>query len=235
MFNKDMFEGKDFMNRMFQRVDGMAWDMMTGKVGLRTAEGLATLDMGPDNLVDDAQISINVFDGMSMPIPAFAQSVPVASIVVGDMIYDPKRKKLVGWVIEKNADNKMKLMTESGTYSNWKPAKINMMGFDPGVLVVRSLMTMLPGGAAGVGQMQNQMMLMMQMGMLENDNDMDSLMPMMLMSQMGGLGGTPGAPGGDMMSQLMPMMMMKKFMSNGNSNNAPKNGKSYFDQNRGGN
>lgn len=196
------FPGADkLMSRFFRPAEGIVWDLMSGKVGVQTSEGIVTLS----GEGDDAQISINLLDDFGMPLPAFAQSTPVDAIKVGDIIYRGKRET-VSFVI-KAEDGKFRVMNVDGTSSAWSPPKVNVLGFDSGVMVLRSLMTMLPNGDKGLGQMQSMLLPMMMMG---GDNaDLEKLMPLMLMSQTGNLGGGADAGG---MGNMMQMMMLMKMM-----------------------
>lgn len=72
------------MDRMFRKADGVVWDMMTGKIGIKTDAGIATLD-------ESGVVNINMFDDFGVALPAFAQSTPVDQISAGDIIYTGKR------------------------------------------------------------------------------------------------------------------------------------------------
>ena len=147
-------------------------------------------------------------------------------------------KEVNGWVVEIKAAatpvdpaaptslvKKFVIMTPDGTRKTWVPPKMSMLGFDSGVMVLRSLMNMLPGGAGGLGQMQNMLLPMMMMGGDEGGMDMGSIMPMMLFSQMGGTTGVtdPAAP--NPMAQMLPMMMMMQMMK---GNKGGKGGSGFF-------
>lgn len=197
-----------FMSRMFRKADGVVWDLMTGKIGVQTSEGIATLE----GEGDDARITSNLFDEFGIALPAFAQSTPTAAVKVGDIIYRGDRGN-IAWVISKNEDKgTFKLMKPNGESTTWTPPKISMLGLESGVMVLRSLMSMLPTGAGGLGQMQSMLLPMMMMngGDLGGDG-MEKMMPLMLMSQMnGGDAGAAGAGGmGNMMQMMMFMSMMK--------------------------
>lgn len=221
------------MDRFFRRVENVVWDMMTGRVGFSTAEGICSIDLGElsdDKMsAPDAQVSINLFDDFGMAIPGFAQSIPASQISLGDMIYSSATNKVLGWVIEKN-DKGLRLMRQDGTSTAWKAPKVELLGFESGVMVLRSLTNMLPNGQAGLGQMQNMLMPMAMMGMLGDDTDSDDTMsqmiPMMLMSQLG-LGGADPAQSGGMMGNMMQMMMMQKLMG-GMGGGARPAGKPFF-------
>ena len=209
--SKINFPGADkFMSRMFRKVDGVVWDMMTGKIGVATDEGIATLDVSD---ADSPRININLFDEFGMALPAFAQSTPVDAINVGDIIYRGKRDT-ISFVIEKK-DGKFRVMNVDGTSATWTPPKTSMLGLESGVMVLRSLVNMLPTGQAGVNSMQNMLMPLMLMGGLEGDG-VEKLMPFMLMSQMNG-GGT-----GDMNGMMMAMMMSGMMKGNTFGDIAPR-------------
>lgn len=201
------FNTDKLLSRMFRKADGVVWDMMTGKIGVLTDEGIATLE----GTGDDARINVNLFDDFGMQVPAFAQSTPVVAVNPGDIIYFGARNN-VGWIIEKD-DSKgadkisFKLLKADGQTSSWKPPKVTTFGIDGGVMVLRSLMTMLPGGSGDLSKMQNALMPMAMMGMLgDNDGGMiEKMMPLMLMQSMGG-----GDPAG--MGNMMQMMLMMKMM-----------------------
>lgn len=217
--------GDKMMNRFFRRVDNAVWDMFTGRIGVETSEGITTLE----GEGDDAQINVNIMENFGMPVPAFAQSTQLADVAVGDLIYVGNKPK--GWVIEVKLTpatestpekRKFKIMTPTGTETNWTPPKVSMLGFDSGVMVLRSLMNMLPSGETGLNSMQGMLMPMMMMG---GDVDFEKIMPMMLFSQLGADGkGTDTAMGNNMMQ----MMMMAQMMGGG-SKKPKRGGGGYFD------
>jgi hypothetical protein len=149
-------------------------------------------------------------DDFGIALPAFAQSTPVADVKVGDIIYSGKTR--ITWVIEVNADKgNFRVMKPNGESTTWTPPKVSMLGFESGVMVLRSLMSMLPNGDKGLGQMQNMLMPMMMMGGLsgadgEGNDMMEKMMPLMLMGQMNG--GTDSGGMGNMMQTMMMMKMM---------------------------
>ena len=198
-----MFNGNKLFDRMFRKADGVVWDLMSGKIGIQTDDGIVTLD----GEGDDAQVNLNLFDDFGFALPAFAQSTPVANVQVGDIIYRGTRNN-VAWVISKNEDKgTFKLMKPNGETVGWTAPKVQMLGFESGVMVLRSLATMLPGGDKDMSQMQNLLMPMLMFG--DGDGEfggdmMDKLMPMMLMGMMNG--------GGNNLGNMMPMVMMMNMM-----------------------
>ena len=220
----NMFNGQKLMDRFFRKVDNVCWDLSTGDIGLFTDEGIATIE----GKGADAQIVINPIDQMGMGVPAFAQNTPVADVKVGDLI--SVSKKLTGWVTKKTA-KQVSLMKLDGTTSTWTPPKTKMLDFASGVMVVRSIGDMFGGGEKGAGALtglQGMMMPMMMMG--GGDMDLDSMMPMMLMSQMGSLTTADGADASNPMSgmaAMMPMLMMSKMMggNSGTGGGSPSTGR----------
>jgi hypothetical protein len=96
-------------------------------------------------------------------------------------------------------------MKPNGETVGWTAPKVQMLGFESGVMVLRSLATMLPGGDKDMSQMQNLLMPMLMFGDGEFSGDMmDKLMPMMLMGMMNG--------GGNNLGNMMPMVMMMNMM-----------------------
>lgn len=217
-----------FMSRMFRKADGVVWDLMSGKVGIKTPDGIATID----GQGADAQVSINMMDQFGFEIPAFAQSTPIAAVAEGDIIYFGSKDQ-PGWVIEKKGgvDGKpisFVIMRVNGTTSNWNPPKVQMLGLESGIMVLRSLMTMLPGGAGGLGQMQGVLLPMMMGG--EENMDMEQMMPLMLMSQMGaGPGADGAAASGNAMAGMMQTMMMMKMFGGNKGEKGGKGPAGFFD------
>ena len=239
--NFNMPGGDKFMDRLFRKAPGVVWDMMSGKIGVQTKDGIATFSGEGDN----AEIEINLFDQFGMEVPAFAQSTPIAAVNVGDLIYFGAGDK-PGWIVEKRYGVKptgsstprrptkkstaagpgaeltvaeedidksnvsFTLMKVDGQRTVWKAPKISMLGMgNDGVMVIRSLLTMLPGGQNDLNGMQSNMMMMMQMSAMSGNEgglDMEKMMPLMLMGAMGGQQG-----GG-----MNPMMMMMLMQNGGN-------------------
>ena len=209
------FPGADkIMSRMFRRADGVVWDLMTGKIGVQTDEGIATLEGSGD----DAQVNLNLMDEFGVALPAFAQATPKNGVQVGDIIYRGARNN-IAWVIDKTevekdgvTSYKFKLMKPNGETTSWNPPKVSLMGFESGVMVLRSLMTMLPGGQGDLTQMQGVLMPLMLMGGMDGNSDvMDKMMPLMLMQMVNG----QGAQGG--MGNMMQTMMLMSMLKGGNS------------------
>lgn len=208
MFNMN---ADKFLNRMFRKAEGVVWDLMTGKVGVQVDDGIATLDwVGEDNGEPKTPtININILDDFGMPLPAFAQSTPVANVQVGDIIYRSANKNPnIAWIIEKRDNGSFKLMKPSGDFGSFIPPKVSVFGLESGVMVLRSLVSMMPNGQSDVASLQGMLMPMMLMGGM-GDGDMSGLekmIPLMLMGQMSG-----GGMGGNAMLQAM---MFSKLLGN---------------------
>lgn len=189
-----------FVDRMFRKADGIVWDLMTGKVGVATSDGIATIE----GEGDDARITVNVMDDFGIALPAFAQSTPPDAIKVGDIIYRGKRDN-ISFVIEKKDNGKFRVMNVDGTSATWTAPKVQMLGFDSGVMVLRSLVSMLPNGNDGLGQMQGNLLPMIMLAGGPDGLDMEKILPLMLMTQ-SGAAGTGGM--GNMMQTMLMMQMM---------------------------
>lgn len=188
-------------SRFFRKVDDAVWDMTTGQLGLKSGDSILTL-IGADE--KDAQVSENLFAAMSVPVPAFAQQLPLAQITFGDIIYG--EKGALGWVIKKTAKS-VTVMSKQGSTTTITPRKVAMLGAAAGdtLMVLRSLIAMT-GGTEGLAGLQSSMLpMLMLMGDKEGDDSGDMLSTMLMMQFMGGQqqGGVAG------MNPMMMLMMMK--------------------------
>lgn len=228
MSTKDLFSNDKLMNRFFRPVQNVVWDLMSGKIGVRTKDNeIATLEIDADG---NASVNINLFEQFGVAIPAFAQNTPKSAVVQGDLIYVDG--KIKGWVLE-NTDKAFKLVHPDGGIHSWTPPKVQMFGLDGGVMVARSLINMLPGGSAGLGGMQANLLPLLAMS--GGDLDLEKMMPLMLMTQMGTPGADPAAAAANPMANMMPMLMMMSMMKGGNksgtgSKDSPLN--NFFDMGR---
>ncbi len=241
--------GEKLVKRFFRRVDDCVWDLMTGKLGVRTKDGIATLD----GVGDEAQINVNLFEQFGMPLPAFAQSTPVDAIKEGDIVYNDR--KMLGWVIKRPEPVTwaFKILKVDGSRTEWRPPKVNSIGIDlSGAMVLRSLINTLPTG--GLGTMQSMLLPMMMMGG-GSFGDLEDMLPAMLMMQCGGMPGMPGLPGmpgaeaapaakgkkgaapavpvaavNPMAGMMQTMLMMKMMGGMGRKGGGGKPGANWFDQ-----
>lgn len=214
---KDLLNSNKLMDRFFRRVDGVVWDLMSGRIGIKNGDGIATVE----GEGEEAQVVLNLFDQFGMEIPAFAQNTPVDSITVGDLIYGAKSP--LGWVVEKK-EKSFVLLKADGTRSTWSPPKVQMLGFDGGAMVLRSLINILPGGKTGLSGMQSMLMPMLMMG--GDGVDLEKMLPVMLMSQVGADPANPAT--GNNMAGVMQMMMLMQLM--GNKSGDKSTGSNFFDR-----
>ena len=71
--------GAKMMSKFFRPVNNVVWDLMSGRIGVKTNEGIITLE----GAGDEAQVVQNLFDEFGMALPAFAQNTPVDQIKEG--------------------------------------------------------------------------------------------------------------------------------------------------------
>lgn len=190
------------LNRFFRKVDSVVWDLMTGKLGIKTGEGILTLD----GEGDDAQVSMNLFDNFGVSLPAFAQNTPIDAIKSNDLIFG--EKKILGWVVKvpTGESKTFILLKPDGTRGEWRPPKVQSIGLDlNGAMVLRSLINTLPEG--GLSNMQNMLMPMLMMG--GDAEGLDGILPALLFTQMNNGGKADASnPMGNMLQTMMMMKMM---------------------------
>lgn len=193
------------ISRMFRRVDTVVWDLMTGRLGVRTSDGEIATFEGTD--ADSATVNLNPFDDFGVALPAFAQSTPATSVQVGDLVYKSgTRPAWITEVVEKpDGSKRFKTIDPSGSLGSWNPPKVSVFGLDSGVLVVRSLLSMFPGdGTAGLTGLQGTLMPLLMFGGGDSGLDLEKLLPLILMGSING----SGAMGGGNVIQTLFMMKM---------------------------
>jgi hypothetical protein len=206
MLNLSETGSNAILNRLFRRVDGVVWDLMSGKVGIRNSEGVVTFSLDQSTVESPAvgSVSINPFESFSVPIPAFASRVASNEVNPGDLVHGARGP--LGWVVDRK-EVAFTIMKPDGSSTIWSPPKVEMMGEGQGAMVVRSLLQ-IGGGKEGLGNFQSALLPMVMMGGLEGGDGagmLDKMMPMMMMMQAGGAGGGMN----QMMSTMMMMSMMK--------------------------
>lgn len=187
------------MQSMIQPIENVSYDLQTGLTGIKTKSGIVTLE--------GEELSKNPMDFFGMDIPAFAMLTPVADVKAGDIIVS--EGKAYGFIIEITETGSLKTINIQGHVSRFVPTKVNMLGIQKGVTVVKSFTNLFGGSTDGKGAMDMNSLMMMSMlsgGGKDGDKSskMESILPMLMLS--GGLGGSGSATGG--MNPLMLMMMM---------------------------
>lgn len=200
------------MTNMFAPVDNVKYDLASGQTGIVTDGGLVTL--GSDGALDQ-----NPMDFFSLELPAFAMLTPAKDIQRGDIIVSSG--KAYGFILEPGlkpaqrgrakvdvatdpeaetvTKGELQTINVQGHVSRFRPKRVTMMGVSDGLLVVRSFNNLF--GAPSTEQ-QNPMQAMLPLMLMSksgNGNQMEKLLPLMMM--MGGMGG-----GQNMMNN--PLMMM---------------------------
>lgn len=204
------------LNKMFAKVENVVLDMTTCSIGIKSPKGdiLTIQETQGEKGKKEFMIVDNIFD-LSMAIPAFATQQPIEAIAEGDMLVNANNIA-VGWVTSKTA-KQLTYLKGDGTISKMALSKVALMGGEKGTakIISKSMVA---------GLSQNPMMLMMlQDGGVEGC-DMDSMLPMLMMSQM-----QPTTTGvaqpmqQNFMGGMNPMMMMMMMDSN-------KSGKSSMEK-----
>lgn len=220
---KDMLGnvGQRMVDKFFRRVNDVYWDLMSGRVGIKNDDGINTLE----GEGEEAQVVVNMIDDFGVPLPAFAQNTPVKDIKNGDLIYNAR--KVMGWVVHVPEHDKghkaFKLLKPDGTRGEWRPPKVASLGLDlSGAMVLRSLVNTLPDG--GLGNMQGMLLPLLMMG--GESEELEDMLPLLLMSQMGAVGGG----GGNMVQTLMMMKMMKGGFGTSKGKRTDRDRVGFFEQ-----
>ena len=226
----DNFSSDQFTDRIFKKVEGIAWDLMSGTIGVISGDSILTLS----GEGDDAEINENLFKQLSIPFPAYARSTEPDNVNVGDIIY--YSGKIKGWVTKVNIKrvkgqspiiSSFQIRTPTGTSTNWKPPKVNLFGFNTGVMVVKSLLSLFSGDKENFSNFQSSLVPLLMMGSMtgKGTKSLENVMPMLLLSHletpsnnknnsmmnMGGMGTN------NMMMMMIQMELMKSLFSNDSS------------------
>lgn len=177
------------MSAMIQPIENVSYDLQTGSTGIKTGTGIVTFD--------GEGLSKNPLDFFGMDIPAFAMLTPVAQVRPGDILVS--EKKAYGFIQEVTDSGSLRTLNVQGHSSRFLPTKVNMMGIEKGVTIVKSFGNLFGQGEGGQMDMSQLMMMSMMTGDKGNFEDM---LPMLMLS--GGLGGGAASA----MNPLMLMMLM---------------------------
>lgn len=177
------------MSAMIQPIENVSYDLQTGSTGIKTGTGIVTFD--------GEGLSKNPLDFFGMDIPAFAMLTPVSQVKAGDILVS--EKKAYGFIQEVTESGSLRTLNVQGHSSRFLPTKVNMMGIEKGVTIVKSFGNLF--GQSEGGQMDMSTLMMMSV-MTGDKGNFEDMLPMLMLS--GGLGG--GAAGA--MNPLMLMMLM---------------------------
>ena len=184
------------MNRLFRRISGVVIDAMSGKTGIKTDDGVYTIDF---NDKKEHTVSVNIVDGLSFNVPGFASQVPYDKVKAGDLVVGDKN--IIGWVVAKNGAS-LKVADHNGFTKNYTPPKVSILGGagPDGVLVVQTLFSLTGSadGAAGLGQSLLPLMLLGG----GDDSKLDKILPFVLMQ-----GAAGNAAGG--LNSILPLLLLK--------------------------
>lgn len=187
-----------FMNRMFRRISGVVIDATTGKTGIKTDEGVHTIEFSKDG--KDFDVTVNIFEGLSFNVPGFASQVPFASVKAGDLVVHDKG--IAGWVVGKT-EKSLRVHDHNGHTKTYTPPKVSILGGagPNGVLVVQTLFSLTGSaeGAAGLGQSLLPLMMLSE----GDDSRLDKILPLLLLS-----GANGQAAGG--LGAMLPLMLLSK-------------------------
>lgn len=178
------------MSAMIQPIENVSYDLQSGLTGIKTGTGIVTFD--------GEGLSKNPLDFFGMDIPAFAMLTPVSQVKTGDILVS--EKKAYGFIQEVTESGSLRTLNVQGHSSRFLPTKVNMMGIEKGVTIIKSFTNLFGGGSEG-GSMDMGQLMMMSM-MTGDKGNFEDMLPMLMLS--GGLGG--GAAGA--MNPLMLMMLM---------------------------
>lgn len=191
-----------FVRRLFRKIDGLVWDITTGKVGLRTEHGIHSVNLSGEQPVPE----VNPFEIGVVELPAFATQVPRNAIQKGDLIVGDR--DIIGWVVDETLPVALKVMDHNGNTKTYTAPNVTIgLGGTPGgVLVVQNLFN-LAGGADQAGSLVNNMLPFLLMG--DGADKLEGILPFLLMQQSlpGAAAGAAGGLGG--MNPALLLMMAK--------------------------
>ena len=210
----NMFSTK-FVRDLFHEETNVVWDLATGTVGIKTKDGIfsgqVVTEAQGEVETSYVQISQNVLEDFSMPIPAFSMKVPAADVKVGDII---SGENIIGFVEKVNGDgSSFDVRKLNGQLtSGYRPPKVNVAFTGGEVRVIRNLLNFggsTPEQGAGfLGNLQSNPLLLTAVIGGKSDKLKD-ILPMLLL---GGLnqGSNGNGFGGNMLQTIMMMKLLGK-------------------------
>lgn len=193
---QNLFNGQG-LKKLIRKVDGLVWDLTSGKLGIQLLDGIATLETNGEGAAQVFNVSVNPFDVFGHQIPAYAVNTPNADIELGDIIVGANG--ILGWVVKKNQAS-LQILKKDGQITQYSAVKTQIFGTN-GYMVVKNLFNLL--GADGASNMQSQLLPLMMMGG-DSGIDIESILPLMLMQSQTGQGGT-----GLNLQGILPLLLMK--------------------------
>ncbi len=191
-----------FVNRMFRRIDGIVWDLTSGKQGIATVNGIHTLNVTSASVAgagdtlettSEYEINVNPFDTLGMSLPAFATQTPIENVKLGDIVVGDSA--ILGWVTGKTGKS-LKLLDVNGMNKNYTPPKTAILG-GVGPLVVQNLAL---NGATGGTPLDAILPLLL----ADDDFDIEGILPFLLMQGQG----APAAGAAGAAPAINPLMLM---------------------------
>lgn len=192
------FNTNKFLNRMFRRVGGLVWDVLTGQIGLQTEQGTYTVSFDGEG---NATLNVNPVDGLGLAIPAFATQATHEEVSNGDIIVGDQG--IIGWVVDKTA-SAYKVLDHNGHTKTYSPPKVAIMNTQ-GVLVVRNLLN-LTGGAQGANNFASNLLPLLVLG--GSDSKLEKILPFLLMQSQAPAAG--GAAAANPLAGILPFLMLKE-------------------------
>lgn len=210
----NMFSTK-FIRDLFREENNVVWDLATGTVGIKTKDGVfsgqVVTEAEDEVETSYIQISQNVLEDFSMPIPAFSMKIPAADVKVGDII---SSENIIGFVEKVHGEGSffdVRKLNGQLT-SDYRPPKVNIALTDGDVRVIRNLLNFggntSEQGAGFLGNLQsNPLLLATIMG--GKSEKLKDILPILLL---GGLnqGSNSNGFGGNMLQTIMMMKMFDK-------------------------
>jgi hypothetical protein len=189
-----------FMNRLFRRISGVVIDATTGKTGIKTDDGVYSIDFDKDG--KDHTVSVNLIDALSFSVPGYATQVAFEKVAAGDLVVSDKG--ILGWVVGKTG-KALKVADHHGMTKTYTPPKVAILGGagPDGVLVVQTLFS-LTGSADGAAGLGASLLPLMMLGGGDNGK-LDKILPFLLMQ---GAAGGGAAAGG--LNSILPLLLLGK-------------------------
>lgn len=195
-----MINTKKLMDRVFRRVSGVVWDVMSGKIGLRTENGIYTVDIAEDGT---PTVSLNPLESLGVAIPAFATQSALVDVQPGDIVVG--ENGILGWAVSKT-EAAVKLVDHNGHNKTYSPVKVQVLN-TPSLMVVRNLFS-LTGGASGAAGFASNLLPLLALG--GDDSKLEKLLPLLLMSNGAFGGAAPGNGTGaaNPMANMLPLLLL---------------------------